>query len=72
MAQEPPDERRLPIPPKPDEDTRLPNGKSQKNAIAKQNFAVLGNRPAISKPRKLALVARAALGKLFGNLGSHP
>jgi squalene synthase HpnC len=42
------------------------------NAIAKQNFAVLGNRPAISKPRKLTLVARAALGKLFGNLGSHP
>ncbi len=36
------------------------------NAIEKQHFAVLGNRPAISKPRKLALVARAALGKLFG------
>jgi squalene synthase HpnC len=42
------------------------------NAIEKQNFAVLGNRPAISTPRKLALVARAALAKLFGNLGSHP
>jgi len=37
------------------------------NAIEKQNYAVLGNRPAISKPRKLALVARAAIGKLFGN-----
>lgn len=36
------------------------------NAIEKQNFAVLGNRPAISKRRKLALVARAAIGKLFG------
>src|SRR6266567_3624885 len=36
------------------------------NAIEKQGFAVLGNRPAISKPRKLALVARAAIGKLFG------
>lgn len=34
------------------------------NAIEKQNFAVLGNRPAISKPRKLMLVARAVLGKL--------
>jgi hypothetical protein len=27
---------------------------------------VLGNRPAISKSRKLALVARAAVGKIFG------
>jgi len=35
------------------------------NAIQKQNYAVLGNRPVISKPRKLALVARAAAGKLF-------
>jgi len=35
------------------------------NAIERQDFAVLGNRPVISKPRKLALVARAALGKLF-------
>jgi squalene synthase HpnC len=35
-------------------------------AIEKQGYAVLGNRPAISKPRKLALVARAALGKLIG------
>jgi squalene synthase HpnC len=34
------------------------------NAIEKQKYAVLGNRPAISKRRKLALVARAALGKL--------
>jgi squalene synthase HpnC len=38
------------------------------NAIEKQHYAVLGNRPAISKPRKLALVARAALGKLLSNL----
>jgi cell division septation protein DedD len=29
-------DRRLPIPPNPDEDTKLPNGKSQKNEIAKQ------------------------------------
>ncbi len=36
------------------------------NAIERQNFAVLGRRPVISKPRKLALVARAALGKLRG------
>jgi phytoene/squalene synthetase len=38
------------------------------NAIERQNFAVLGHRPAISKPRKLALVARAALRKFLGNL----
>jgi squalene synthase HpnC len=36
------------------------------NAIEKQGYAVLGNRPAISKSRKLALVARAALAKLLG------
>jgi squalene synthase HpnC len=35
------------------------------NAIERQGFAVLGRRPAISKFRKLALVARAALGKLL-------
>lgn len=34
-------------------------------AIERQNFAVLGRRPAISKTRKLALVGRAALGKLL-------
>jgi phytoene/squalene synthetase len=34
------------------------------NAIEHQRYAVLGRRPAISKARKLALVARAALGKL--------
>ena len=34
-------------------------------AIERQNFAVLGCRPAISKSRKLALVARAALHKLI-------
>ena len=33
------------------------------NAIERQHFEVLGKRPAISKSRKLALVARAALGK---------
>jgi squalene synthase HpnC len=37
------------------------------NAIERQNYAVLGRRPAISKSRKLALVARAALGKLLRN-----
>jgi len=42
------------------------------NAIEKQDYAVLGNRPSISKPRKLALVARAAIGKLFGTIGSRP
>ena len=34
------------------------------SAIERQGYAVLGRRPAISKTRKLALVARAALGKL--------
>jgi squalene synthase HpnC len=34
------------------------------HAIERQNYGVLGNRPALSKTRKLALVARAALGKL--------
>jgi len=34
------------------------------NAIERQHCAVLGRRPAISKARKLALVVRAALGKL--------
>ena len=38
------------------------------NAIERQHFAVLGRRPVISKSRKLALVARAALGKLMGTL----
>jgi len=36
------------------------------NAIERQGFAVLGQRPVISKARKLALVARAAMGKLLG------
>src|SRR5271157_3285474 len=35
------------------------------NAIERKHYAVLGRRPAISKARKLALVARAALGKLL-------
>src|SRR6266568_2217993 len=34
------------------------------NAIERQNYRVLGRRPTISKTRKLALLARAALGKL--------
>jgi len=39
-------------------------------AIERQGYAVLGNRPVISKPRKFALVARAAVGKLFTNFSS--
>ena len=35
------------------------------NAIERQGYDVLKRRPAISKPRKLWLVARAALGKLL-------
>jgi squalene synthase HpnC len=34
-------------------------------AIENQGYAVLGRRPSISRARKLALVARAALGKLL-------
>lgn len=36
------------------------------NAIEHQKYAVLGRRPAISKTRKLTLVARAAMTKLLG------
>ena len=39
-------------------------GKEILNAIERQGYTVLGRRPAISKMRKLALVGRAALGKL--------
>jgi squalene synthase HpnC len=35
------------------------------NAIEQQGYAVLGRRPSISKSRKMALVVRAALGKLL-------
>jgi squalene synthase HpnC len=35
------------------------------NAIERQGYSVLGRRPEISKLRKLALLARAALGKLL-------
>lgn len=35
------------------------------NAIEQQGYAVLGRRPSISRSRKLALVARAALEKLL-------
>lgn len=39
------------------------------NAIERRGYAVLGRRAAISKTRKLALVARAAMGKLLGERG---
>jgi squalene synthase HpnC len=35
------------------------------NAIERQHYAVLGQRPVISKARKLMLVARAAVGKVL-------
>ena len=35
------------------------------NAIERQDYKVLGRRPVISKSRKLALLARAAWGKLL-------
>lgn len=40
-------------------------GQEVLNAIEAQGFNVLGRRPAISRSRKLALVARAAWGKLL-------
>jgi squalene synthase HpnC len=42
------------------------------NAIERQDYAVLGRRPAISKARKVALVARAALGKLLAKPQEKP
>jgi squalene synthase HpnC len=39
------------------------------NAIARQDYAVLGHRPKISRTRKLSLVARATFGKLLGKQG---
>jgi squalene synthase HpnC len=46
-------------------------GREILNAIEKQGFAVLGRRPSISKPRKLALVARAAASKLLGGFANN-
>lgn len=40
------------------------------HAIEKQDYAVLGNRPVISKARKLALVARAAVRKLLSSFSA--
>jgi squalene synthase HpnC len=42
------------------------------NAIEQQEYAVLGSRPSISKPRKLALVVRAAAAKLLGTARGTP
>ncbi len=46
------------------------------NVIEGQSYAVLGNRPSISKSRKLALVARASMAKILGpvarKLGVQP
>lgn len=39
-------------------------------AIEIQNYGVLGNRPVISKPRKLVLVVRAVVGKLFADFSA--
>jgi hypothetical protein len=36
QTQDQQNDRKLPLPPNPNEDTKLPNGKSQKDAIAKQ------------------------------------
>jgi squalene synthase HpnC len=64
-------ERGLPLVGKVDKDLAVDlelfsrGGREILNAIERQGFAVLGRRPVISKPRKLALVARAARGKLL-------
>jgi squalene synthase HpnC len=68
--------RGLPLIPKVDRELALDlelfsrGGLEILRAIEKQNYAVLGDRPEISKSRKLTLVARAAFGKLFGNFSS--
>jgi squalene synthase HpnC len=65
-------DRGLPLIGKADEDLAVDlelfsrGGQEILNAIERQGFAVLGRRPVISKTRKVALVARAALGKLMG------
>ena len=41
-------------------------------AIERQDYAVLGRRPAISRTRKMELVARAAMGKLLGKTLGKP
>jgi squalene synthase HpnC len=67
-------ERGLPLVGKVDKDLAVDlelfsrGGQEILNAIERQGFAVLGRRPVISKPRKLALVARAARGKLLGKI----
>jgi squalene synthase HpnC len=64
-------DRGLPLPGKVDKELAIDlelfsrGGQEILHAIEKQGYAVLGRRPAISKSRKLALVARAALGKLL-------
>ncbi len=64
-------ERGLPLPGKVDKELAIDlelfsrGGQEILNAIEKQGYAVLGRRPSISKSRKLALVARAAMGKLL-------
>jgi squalene synthase HpnC len=40
-------------------------GEAVLNAIERQKYAVLGRRPAISKTRKMSLLARALVGKLL-------
>ncbi len=64
-------DRGLPLPGKVDKELAIDlelfsrGGQEILHAIEKQGYAVLGRRPSISKSRKLALVARAALGKLL-------
>jgi squalene synthase HpnC len=64
-------ERGLPLPGKVARDLAIDielftrGGQEILNAVERQDYAVLGNRPVISKPRKLALVARAVLHKLI-------
>ena len=63
--------RGLPLARKVDKDLALDielftrGGQEILNAIERQHFDVLTRRPAISKARKLALVAKAALGKIL-------
>ena len=46
-------DRKFPLPPNPDEDQKLPNGKSQKNAIAKED-----HEQALKDANNLIIVAQ--------------
>jgi len=64
-TQEQQQDRRIPIPPKPDEDVKLPNGKSQKDAIAKED-----HEQAMKDVNELISIAEQLRDEL-GKSGEH-